>query len=357
MMLSALPDVLVIGLGPAGSMAAATAAHAGLDVLAIERKQQGGQPVQCAEFIPNMVARDFGDLDPVAAQPVARMLSFVEQDPADIKENFPGAMIDRALFDATLAERAESAGADCRFASAVRSIAEDGSITLADGTRIRPRVLIGADGPRSRPGQAIGAANTEFVETRQITAQLLEAHDGTDIFLSAEIEGGYGWLFPRAGVANIGLGLRPEARHRLKPLLESLHKKLADEGRVGREIICTTGGPIPVGGPVQPLGLLGETAVLLAGDAAGLTNPVTGAGISSAVQSGALAGTAAAEWLGGDEAALQDYADELEDLFGASLRRALKRRRGVLAAYQGGGKPGPADLRHGWVGYPEYWAA
>ncbi len=356
MMLSALPDLLVVGLGPAGAMAATAAARAGLDVVAIERKQRGGQPVQCAEFVPNMVARDFGDLDPVAAQPVVRMLSFVEHAPADIKENFPGAMIDRALFDTILAERAEAAGADCRFATALRAVAADGGVQLADGTHIRPRIVIGADGPRSHIGRAIGAPNREFVETRQITAALLKAHDGTDIFLSAEIEGGYGWLFPRAGVANIGLGLRPEARHRLKPLLTSLHGKLIAEGRVGREVLSVTGGPIPVGGPVSPRGQLGETAVLLAGDAAGLTNPVTGAEISAAMQSGAFAGAAAAEWLGGDSDALGDYAQELEDLFAASLSRALKRRRDVLAAYQSGGKPRPEDLRQGWVGYPEYWA-
>jgi geranylgeranyl reductase family protein len=356
-MLSALPDLLVIGLGPAGSMAAAEAAGAGLDVVAIERKQPGGAPVQCAEFVPNMVAREFGDLGPVAAQPVARMLSFVEHAPADIKENFPGAMIDRARFDAILAERAQAAGADCRFDTALRGIDADGGVQLADGTRIRPRMVIGADGPRSRVGRAIAAPITDFVETRQITAALLEAHDGTDIFLSAEIEGGYGWLFPRARFANIGLGLRPQARHRLKPLLASLHGKLIAEGRVGRDVLAVTGGPIPVGGPVSPCARLGETAVLLAGDAAGLTNPVTGAGISAALQSGALAGAAAAEWLGGDEDALGDYAQELEDLFGASLARALKRRRQVLAAYDGGGKPGPQDLRQGWVGYPEYWAA
>jgi digeranylgeranylglycerophospholipid reductase len=356
-MFPANPDVLVIGLGPAGAMAAAAAARAGCEVLAIERKQKGGAPVQCAEFVPRMIEGDFGDLDPVAAQTIRRMLSFVERAPADIKEDFPGVMIDRALFDATLAERAQAAGADCRFATALRHIAPDGGVELADGTRIRPRALIGGDGPRSALGRAIGAVNRACVETRQITVPLLAPHDGTDIFLSAEIEGGYGWLFPRGVVANIGLGVRPEARHRLKPLLETLHDNLIAEGRVGGDILFFTGGPIPVGGPVVPTGLLGDTPALLAGDAAGLTKPVPGAGIAAAVQSGALAGAAAADWLGGDEGALAGYGEELEDLFGASLRRALKRRRDVLAAYESGGKPGPGELRRSWVGYAEYWAA
>ena len=42
-------DVLVIGAGPAGSIAAKTAAEKGLDVLLIEKRQEIGDPVRCAE--------------------------------------------------------------------------------------------------------------------------------------------------------------------------------------------------------------------------------------------------------------------------------------------------------------------
>jgi flavin-dependent dehydrogenase len=96
---------------------------------------------------------------------------------------------------------------------------------------------------------------------------------------------------------------------------------------------------------------LGPVAVLLAGDAAGLANPVTGAGIAAAVQSGSLAGDAAALFLGGHGVALADYAQELDALFGASLARALYRREELLRA-----TPSPAALRRGWIAYPEYWS-
>ena len=46
-------DLLIVGLGPGGGSAAASAAAAGLSVVGIDRKQQLGSPVQCAEFIPN----------------------------------------------------------------------------------------------------------------------------------------------------------------------------------------------------------------------------------------------------------------------------------------------------------------
>ena len=95
--------------------------------------------------------------------------------------------------------------------------------------------------------------------------------------------------------------------------------------------------------------------MLLAGDAAGLTNPVTGAGIASAVQSGTMAGRAAADLLNGRATALDDYEEELGDIFDAALNRALRRRRELLACYDNGGKPDANALEEGWIGSPRYW--
>ena len=59
---------------------------------------------------------------------------------------------------------------------------------------------------------------------------------------------------------------------------------------------------------LKPYGRCGDVLVFLAGDAVGLTNPVTGAGINAAVLSGRRAGQCAASLLGGDTEAQQDYA-------------------------------------------------
>lgn len=221
---------------------------------------------------------------------------------------------------------------------------------------VRARVIIGADGPRSAVGQAIGQVNRELAETRQITVALLQPFEATDIFLSAGIRGGYAWLFPKGDVANLGLGVDPAARDRLKPLLESLHQHLVSEGRVGTEVFGHTGGAIPVGGILEPAGRCGEAAILLAGDAAGLTNPVTGAGINAAVISGTLAGEAAVRVCESVADAATDYAEELADLFGSSLARALARRRELMQSYATGA-PSPADLERSWIAFPAYWAA
>jgi digeranylgeranylglycerophospholipid reductase len=351
------PDILVIGLGPAGSCAAYAAAEAGANVLAVDKRSRAGHPVQCAEFVPAMLGQDVPALDPVARQRIHTMITKVEDDAPDLKDRFPGHIIDREAFDAALVDRAVAAGADCRFGVPVDAIAPNGTVTLAGGVILTPRAIIGADGPRSPTGKAIGRRNSAFVETRQITVPLREPHSATDIFLAAEIEGGYGWLFPKDDVANLGVGVVPAAKARLKPLLDALRAALLEEGRIGEEILGHTGGAIPVGGMLDPVSALNTVPVLLAGDAAGLTNPVTGAGISAAVASGAMAGQAAADWLAGEKDALDDYADDLTDLFKPALDRALKRRREILDSYASGHAPSRAALRRGWIAYPEYWAA
>ena len=96
---------------------------------------------------------------------------------------------------------------------------------------------------------------------------------------------------------------------------------------------------------------------MLCGDAAGLTNPITGAGISSAVISGTLAGETAAAYLSGEGQALEEYAEEILALFNNSLERALTHRRTMLDWYRNNYQPSDEDLRKTWITHPEYWAA
>ncbi|HEV2548835.1 MAG TPA: NAD(P)/FAD-dependent oxidoreductase [Stellaceae bacterium] len=351
------PDVVVVGLGPAGSRAAAAAAAGGARVVALERREEAGRPVQCAEFVPALLDQEVAGLAPVTVQTIERMLTFVEEDAADETPNFPGRMIDRADFDRLLADRAAKAGVICRYGVSAVAVARDGTIHVSDGSRLRPRLLIGADGPRSRVGAAFGAINHALVETRQVTVPLFRPHDATDIFLRADYVGGYAWLFPKGSVANLGLGFDAKSSSRLKPLLIELQRQLVAEGRIGGEVSCLTGGAIPVGGRRAAVGAIGDLPVLLTGDAAGLTNPVTGAGIAAAVQSGTMAGAAAARWLGGQRCALADYEEELADLFDAALSCARRQRTALLACYREGATPTPSALRRGWIAYPQYWAA
>ncbi|MGV6801507.1 MAG: NAD(P)/FAD-dependent oxidoreductase [bacterium] len=353
-------DVAVIGLGPAGACAARAAALAGKTVIGADRKKHAGAPVQCAEFVPLMLGNSIETAIDTMIQPITAMETFVEQQAPDQACNFHGRMIDRAEFDKSLCDQAEAAGARLQFGTAVdpSKTIDPATQTVAlfiGETAYAPKIIIGADGPRSVMGQAIGLTNKDVLETRQITVALKHPHAATDIFLSDHYPGGYAWLFPKGDKANIGLGLDSNHRHHLKPLLEALHQRLIREGRVGEDIYHHTGGAIPAGGMIPPCGQLGDTPVLLTGDAAGLTNCITGAGIASAATSGQLAGEAAAQWLDGDAAALEDYAEELEDLLAPSLNRACQHRQKLKNLRKDHNPLPPSALRDSWIAYPQYW--
>jgi len=348
-------DLVIIGLGPAGASAAIKAAKAGLSVAAFEKKAVAGHPVQCAEFVPAMLDAGEMALSETSVQKIREMITFVEEDTPDLTKNFSGHMIDRRAFDAALVDKAVAAGATCTFGVKLYSISNDGALTLSNGETVRGKVILGADGPHSMVGKAIGSVNVDIVETRQIRVSLLEPHVATDIYLSNKMPGGYGWLFPKGDVANIGLGVYASQKELLKPALEDLHKRIAETGQVGTEIIGYTGGAIPVGGMLKASGALGETLVLLAGDAAGLTNPITGAGIAAGVMSGRLAGEAVVAHLAGDTDAAAIYEEDLEDLFGASLRRAVQRRKELIQMGAAEGKLNKQALRGAWIAYENYW--
>jgi geranylgeranyl reductase family protein len=348
-------DVIVVGLGPAGACAAAAAARAGLRVIGVDRKKVAGLPVQCAEFVPGPLHSHIANLAASTRQAINSMTTMIEMGDLHHTPDFRGAIIDRARFDQTLVAEARDAGVHVIFDARLMSIDAKG-LRLCDGTILDASIVIGADGPRSLIGRGIGEVNQELVETRQMTVPLRKAQDATDIFLSGDYRGGYAWLFPRGDVANLGLGVIPTDRHRLKSLLLQLHARLVDEGRTGPEILSLTGGAIPVGGMLHPIGESHERAVLLAGDAAGLTNPVTGAGIAAAVLSGQMAGEAAAQLHRGDRGATGIYVEDLREMFGISLARAVLRRRDLLQTYANRELPSRQAMRRGWIAFPEYWS-
>lgn len=347
-------DVLVVGLGPAGGAAAAAAARAGLDVIAIERKARIGLPVQCAEFIPAPLGRH-ARAEGVERQRIRAMRTRLPSGAAT-DTPFSGIMVDRAAFDAALAERASAAGARLLNNTALEVLLPGQRARLrgaGSAREITYRLLVAADGPGSRVAHCLGLAPLQSVHTRQYTVPLLTPSEQTDIWLSPAYPGGYAWLFPKGGLANLGLGLDRRFARDLKVPLEELHGRLAAGGIVARDIRCRTGGLIPVGGL---RGRLVQDTVLFAGDAAGLTHPVTGAGIAAAVISGERAGAACAACLGGDGGALADYEEDMRDQFGDSLARAVRARAALEQVWNTPAAADDAYHRRGWIAFDEYYA-
>lgn len=347
-------DVLVIGLGPGGASAARLAKQEGISVLAVERNRVIGEPVQCAEFIPLPMSA-YAQAENVLLQRITGMKSVLPS--GEIRESeFPGLMIDRAAFDRAIARQAEEAGAELWTHSSLVGLDRETNVATVRRAgvveQIRFRALVAADGPHSPTAQYLGLPALATVNTRQYTVPLLRTYEDTDIWLSDEYPGGYAWLFPKGQWANLGLGADRRFEDNLKRPLDDLHRQLIDAGLLGEQIRFRTGGAIPVGGLRTSLS---AGTVVFVGDAAGLTHPITGAGIAAAVVSGERAGQAVAAFIEtGELEVFEDYEEDIRDQYEVTLERAVERRRYLNSVWRTRAANDDLEMRRGWIAFDEY---
>ncbi len=348
-------DVIVVGAGPAGTSAALPLARAGRRVLILERRRKVGLPVQCAEYIPYALVGEVGAPVAAVAQRVDSLRTFIEGKLA-AENHWPGAVLHRSLFDQHLAAQAVSAGAalwtGCRVQAVdgcAVSVRREGSVA-----RLTARVIVGADGPVSISARSAGCPHEDFVYGLQVEAPLQTRLDHTEVHFRPEFLGGYAWVFPKETSANVGVGVTGSAANSLPRLL---HAFLADL-RAGGVVMegptrKRTGGMIPVGGPPA------RTAfehLLLAGDAAGQTDPITGSGIPAAVHCGQLAGQAICRALAAnDPGRIREYEEEWREDLSRSLGRALERRRTQCSEWNQGSFE--QLIQRTWIAFPEYYRA
>jgi digeranylgeranylglycerophospholipid reductase len=347
-------DVLVVGAGPAGSSAALAAAREGARVVVVDRRRTVGVPVQCAEYIPAMLLNEVPIDRDVLVQPIRAMKTLLAGCRPE-ETDAPGYTIRRDLFDQRLAASAERSGARLLLSTAAVERRDARTIVLKHRTgrrsRLKAEIVIGADGPRSTVAGWAGVARPGLIPAVQARVALAQPMDATEVFLEPGFRAGYGWLFPKGREANAGLGFRPlpGATPLSARLLELFLERLRADGRITGAAISYQAGWLPVA-PVRT-SVAGN--LLLAGDAAGQTHPITGAGIFSAVTCGRMAG----HWAGRaarerDLGLLQGYEDEWRGLFGETLDRAARRRRFMEANW------GRCEeiIKSCWIAYREYYS-
>ena len=351
-------DLLVVGAGPGGSTAARVAATEGLRVLLVEQRPCVGLPVQCAEYVPAQIVGYVSVPERCIAQRIHIMRTHLP-DPSTgsgqggqiVETPAIGYVLDRALFDKWLAVAACRAGAEVWTSARAVERTERGALVRRGGQTIEVvcQVIIGADGPRSTVGSWIGQENSEFIEALQVEVVLSAPQETTAVYFDPLYRGGYGWLFPKGETANVGVGvsrrLGGDPRQALDHLLERL------EIRRGA-IVGRTGGLVPSGGPLPRIRV---NQVLLVGDAAGHTHPVTGAGVFSAIVGGTLAGQAAARAIKtGDLTLLDEYEREWEAFMAGPLRHALSKRRYLDQHWSDDPAALSGVIRETWVAFKAY---
>jgi digeranylgeranylglycerophospholipid reductase len=315
-------DVLVVGGGPAGSRAALGAAQAGASVVLIDKQSRLGGDPRCAEWIPQALSLEMHIPSEAIVQPVKGMQIHLPGYNGTVA--MPGHMLDRRVFDFLMARQAVEAGAEL-WASTRLEALRPGRAFIKQGSRqlsLGYSALVAADGARSQTASLLGFARQPVMAAVNLEVPLAKELNTTLVYLRPQYRLGYAWLFPKGGMANLGLGcVIPKG---LRDLLGSLQDEMIGQGLIGRGVLGVSAGALPVGGLRE---ILYKEGVFFCGDAAGLTHAVTGAGIPQALDSGLRAGQAAAAYAAGFLDAGPGYAQEVINRWGGYLKRGLAARK------------------------------
>jgi geranylgeranyl reductase family protein len=289
-------DLAIVGAGPAGAAAALGALHAqpDLSVLLLDRSEFPRDKACGDGIAPHVLdlLAAVGVTDVMRDQvPVTRLR--LERGAVTVARPMrrPAWVVPREVFDARLVAAATAAGAVLRR-HRVRDVTVDADVVHLDDT-ISARVLVGADGAHSmvRAATGLGTGTTAFALRGYAPTPAHRRGEQVIVFGTSR-QPSYAWSFDRGdGLANVGYGevltsSRPApSRSLLLSRLEELLPGSTADGTGWR------GHHLPLSGRRWPHP---DGRVLLAGDAAGLINPLTGEGIYYAVATGLAAGRAAA---------------------------------------------------------------
>ncbi|MFZ9176054.1 MAG: NAD(P)/FAD-dependent oxidoreductase, partial [Ilumatobacteraceae bacterium] len=309
-------DVLVVGAGPAGIAAALELHRSGLDVLVIDKatfprdKCCGDglttgalRVLESLGFDPALVPSWTPTSDVWLRSPSGREMSM----PLPIGKGTFAAIAPRLEFDDALVRTAIDRGVRVAQGVAftqITSMNDDGVVVSVDGLGdVRCGYVIAADGMWSPVRKSLGLSQPgylgEWHAFRQYASNVTgPAKDRLIVWFDSDLLPGYAWSFPlRDGRVNIGFGILRGGRHSVQDMntlwpdilsrphvREALGENATLEGR-------HTAWPIPAR---VTSATLAHERVLFVGDAACVTDTLTGEGIGQALLSGVLAGQAIA---------------------------------------------------------------
>jgi geranylgeranyl reductase family protein len=313
-------DVIVVGAGTGGSLAAKTVAKAGLKVCMVDRKasESIGDKV-CGDAIGKHHFDNIGIAHPSGAE-LDQKIDGIKVYSPDMQtifnvqgEGVHGYLVNRLLFGQRLLKEAKAAGATLIDSTVVvEPLIENGYVTgvltkdpqTGKTTEMRAKIVIDASGHsavlRKKMPQEFGIENEVndedvevcYREIREVT-QPIEDPGFCKIYLDLEMyPGGYCWIFPKSeNTVNVGLGVamvkgfpNPKDLYTEHVLSLPLFK--------GSKALTGGGGLVPTRRPISPMVANG---LIIIGDAACQVNPIHGGGIGSSMMGGVKAAQVAIE--------------------------------------------------------------
>jgi geranylgeranyl reductase family protein len=336
-------DVIVVGAGPSGSVCAHDCAVRGLDTLLLERETLPREK-PCGGAMAASILDTYPELEQVADRRVSCVRTHLNHEPV-VTQPKDTLLFRRTRLDEHLARRAGRAGADLREGTGVGQVelGEGGvTVTTDEGESTRGTLLVDASGANGKLFRSHKARARKTLRYRIVSVvleapcpnEVMEERLGFDpergwSFYNAYLETGfvgYGWLFPKDGVMNAGMGTITELGHGLKGRFETFLGRTGfddlDRSRVKAFTI-----------PVAVIPQLTLPRVLFVGDAGGFVDALTGGGLVHGMHSAEhAAATAEMAVRNGDatRAIMEDYEARCSE-----LRKALRIRTTGLYYFAG----------------------
>jgi len=306
-------ELLVVGCGPAGGVAAREASRAGVETLVLERDPVVGAKRVCAAGLRPGFIEQF-DLPREIVHCDTPTISL--HGPSGRRFDFPvggqAHTTTREQLDGTIAAQARSEGAEILTSTLFRGYTPDGDgaiveyADLAGGERkrVRARSVLLAQGSSARVDPSSPLAYEAwsgglitcyqyrvYLERPAIgqTYETLEMH----YYLTKTGRNVIAWMFPKRDHLSIGLGIAgkysgKDLRAELDAFLPTVQARLFP----GVPFTVREEGNLLYGGAPRPT--ISHGNVMVAGTAAGLVDATTGEGIHEAAMSGRLAAQAVA---------------------------------------------------------------
>jgi geranylgeranyl reductase family protein len=329
-------DVIIAGAGPAGSLAAYELAIRGVQALILEKSSFPRYKV-CGAGLTHKILREIPfDISPVLETQIHSIIFS-----SGFRESFQRRSAEPMLYctnrdklDDFLLKKAVDAGARVIHGEKVTEVFQEKdfvTVKTRTGT-FRSKLVIGADGASGIVARSAGLRDNILqglaweAEVR-VDPEAIRTFARTVFLDWGSFPGGYGWVFPKGDHFSIGVGGPASLSKWMMPYFRQLLDYLA-AGSWDHRLAPATGNrqqatgiriletmsmkswPIPVR---IKKSLFHNGRILVAGDAAGLTDPLTGEGIYYTVRSGVLAARSCHEYLQGGTSSLESYTKSVND--------------------------------------------